>query len=196
MTKKILLSIVFSCFTIVSFSQKVVKINTDASSLIWTGYKLTSSHQGTINLTKGKVGIKDGKLVEGAFIIDMTSIKNTDIEDEEYRTKLEKHLKDDDFFGVEKYSEARLVITKVIAPKTEGENYQITADLTIKGITHSINFSSEVKINNDAFLATSTIKFDRTKWDIKYNSGSFFDDLGDYMILDEVQLKLFLLSEK
>ena len=157
---------------------------------------MTSSHQGTINLTKGKVGIKDGKLVEGAFIIDMTSIKNTDIEDEEYRTKLEKHLKDDDFFGVETYPIARLVITKVIAPKTEGENYQITADLTIKGITHSINFSSEVKINNDAFLATSTIKFDRTKWDIKYGSGSFFENLGDKLILDEIDFDVFLLSDK
>jgi len=196
MTKKIFLSLILSFFTIISFSQEIIKVNTDASSLIWTGYKLTSSHEGTIQLKSGELEIKDGKLVGGEFIIDMTSIKNTDIEDEEYRTKLEKHLKDDDFFGVEKYSEAKLRITKVIAPKTEGGNYQITADLTIKGITHSINFSSEVKINNDAFLATSTIKFDRTKWDIKYNSGSFFDDLGDYMILDEVQLKLFLLSEK
>jgi len=196
MTKKIFLSLILSFFTIISFSQEIIKVNTDASSLIWTGYKLTSSHEGTIQLKSGELEIKDGKLVGGEFIIDMTSIKNTDIEDEEYRTKLEKHLKDDDFFGVEKYSEAKLRITKVIAPKTEGGNYQITADLTIKGITHSINFSSEVKINNDAFLATSTIKFDRTKWGIKYNSGSFFDDLGDYMILDEVQLKLFLLSEK
>ena len=196
MTKKIFLSLILSFFTIISFSQEIIKVNTDASSLIWTGYKLTSSHEGTIQLKSGELEIKDGKLVGGEFIIDMTSIKNTDIEDEEYRDKLDKHLKDDDFFGVEKYSEAKLRITKVIAPKTEGENYQITADLTIKGITHSINFSSEVKINNDAFLATSTIKFDRTKWDIKYNSGSFFDDLGDYMILDEVQLKLFLLSEK
>jgi len=196
MTKKIFLSLILSFFTIISFSQEIIKVNTDASSLIWTGYKLTSSHEGTIQLKSGELEIKDGKLVGGEFIIDMTSIKNTDIEDEEYRTKLEKHLKDDDFFGVEKYSEAKLRITKVIAPKTEGGNYQITADLTIKGITHSINFSSEVKINNDAFLATSTIKFDRTKWDIKYNSGSFFDNLGDYMILDEVQLKLFLLSEK
>ena len=196
MTKKIFLSLILSFFTIISFSQEIIKVNTDVSSLIWTGYKLTSSHEGTIQLKSGELEIKDGKLVGGEFIIDMTSIKNTDIEDEEYRDKLEKHLKDDDFFGVEEHSESKLKITKVIDPEIESENYQIVADLTIKGITHSINFSSEVKINNDAFLATSTIKFDRTKWDIKYNSGSFFDDLGDYMILDEVQLKLFLLSEK
>jgi len=196
MTKNILFSLVLSFFTIVSFSQEMVKVNTDASRLMWVGSKLTSSHQGEINLKSGELEIEDGKLVGGTFVIDMTSIKNTDIEDEEYRTKLEKHLKADDFFGVEKHSESRLVITKVIPSKTEGENYQITADLTIKGITHSIRFLSDIKINNNAFLATSIIKFDRTKWDIKYNSESFFDGLGDYMILDEVQLKLFLLSEK
>jgi polyisoprenoid-binding protein YceI len=194
MTKNILFSLVLSFFTIVSFSQEIVEVNTDASRLIWVGSKLTSSHQGEINLKSGELEIKDGKLVGGKFIIDMTSIKNTDIEDEESRNKLEKHLKDKDFFGVEKHPESQLKITKVVS--VNKEDYKIIADLTIKEITHSIAFSANVRIDNDAFLATSIIKFDRTKWDIKYNSKSFFEDLGDYMILDEIELKLFLLSEK
>ena len=194
MTKNILFSLVLSLFTIVSFSQKIVEVNTDASRLMWVGSKLTSSHQGEINLKSGELEIKDGKLVGGQFVIDMTSIKNTDIEDEESRNKLEKHLKDEDFFGVDKHPESKIKITKAVS--VNKEDYKITADLTIKEITHSISFSANVKIDNDAFLATSIIKFDRTKWDIKYNSKSFFEDLGDYMILDEIELKLFLLSEK
>ena len=194
MTKNILFSLVLSLFTIVSFSQKIVEVNTDASRLMWVGSKLTSSHQGEINLKSGELEIKDGKLVGGQFVIDMTSIKNTDIEDEKSRNKLEKHLKDEDFFGVDKHPESKIKITKAVS--VNKEDYKITADLTIKEITHSISFSANVKIDNDAFLATSIIKFDRTKWDIKYNSKSFFEDLGDYMILDEIELKLFLLSEK
>lgn len=194
MTKNILFSIVLSFFTIVSFSQKMVEVNTDASRLMWTGSKLTSSHQGEINLKSGALEIKDGKLVGGTFVIDMTSIKNTDIEDEKSRNKLEKHLKDKDFFGVDKHPESQLKIIKAVS--VNKADYKIIADLTIKEITHSITFAANVRIDNDAFLATSIIKFDRTKWDIKYNSKSFFEDLGDYMILDEIELKLFLLSEK
>ena len=193
MTKNILFSLVLSFFTIISFSQKMVEVNTDASRLMWTGSKLTSSHQGEINLKSGALEIKDGKLVGGRFIIDMTSIKNTDIEDEKSRNKLEKHLKDEDFFGVDKHPESHLKITKAVS--VNKEDYKIIADLTIKEITHSITFSANVRIDNDAFLATSIIKFDRTKWDIKYKSSSFFD-VGDKMILDEIELKLFLLSEK
>ena len=171
----------------------MVEVNTDASRLMWTGSKLTSSHQGEIKLKSGALEIKDGKLVGGTFVIDMTSIKNTDIEDDKSRNKLEKHLKAEDFFGVDKHPESQLKITNAVS--VNKDDYKIIADLTIKEITHSIAFSANVRIDNDAFLATSIIKFDRTKWDIKYKSSSFFD-VGDKMILDEIELKLFLLSEK
>ena len=194
MTKNILFSLVLSFFTIISFSQKRVEVNTDASNLTWVGSKLTSSHQGEINLKSGALEIKDGKLVGGRFIIDMTSITCTDLKPQEGGDKLVKHLKAEDFFGVDKHPESHLKITKAVS--VNKEDYKIIADLTIKGITHSISFSANVRIDNNAFLATSIIKFDRTKWDIKYNSKSFFEDLGDYMILDEIELKLFLLSEK
>ena len=193
MTKNILFSLVLSFFTIVSFSQKTVEVNTDASNLTWVGSKLTSSHKGEINLKSGALEIKDGKLVGGRFIIDMTSITCTDLKPQEGGDKLVKHLKAEDFFGVDKPPESHLKITKAVS--VNKEDYKIIADLTIKEITHSITFSANVRIDNDAFLAKSIIKFDRTKWDIKYKSSSFFD-VGDKMILDEIELQLFLLSEK
>jgi polyisoprenoid-binding protein YceI len=192
--KNILFLIFFSFITVFSFSQVSVKANTKASSLKWTGSKITSSHEGTIKLKSGELTINEGKLVGGEFIIDMTSIENTDIEDIEYKEKLEKHLKANDFFGVEKHPTSLIKITEVTY--VSESKYKVIADLTIKNITHSVSFDAEVKINNNSYLAIATIVFDRTKYDIKYNSGSYFDDLGNYLILDDVQLNVFLLSEK
>ena len=99
-----------------------------------------------------------------------------------------------DFFNINEYKTASLIITTV--KLIEESSYELQADLTIKGITHEIKFNADVEIKETAFLAIAKIKIDRTKWDIKYNSGSFFDGLGDYLILDEIEFDVFLLSEK
>ncbi|MBT6808684.1 MAG: YceI family protein [Flavobacteriales bacterium] len=191
--KNILFLIFFSFITVFSFSQVSVKANTKASSLKWTGSKVTSSHEGTIKLKSGELTINEGKLVGGEFIIDMTSIETTDMEAVD-NAKLDKHLKANDFFGVEKHPTSLIKITEVTY--VSESKYKVIADLTIKNITHSVSFDAEVKINNNSYLAIATIVFDRTKYDIKYNSGSYFDDLGNYLILDDVKLNVFLLSEK
>ena len=197
MTKKIFI-LSLSFFTLMSFTtmlhQDHVKVNTEASTVKWVGSKITSSHEGNIQISSGKLVLDHGKLVGGEFVIDMNTMVNTDIEDKESGDNLVKHLKADDFFGVEKYPTSTLKITNV--NHISLSNYLITADLTIKGITHPVNFSADVKINNTAYLATATLVFDRTKYGIEYNSGSFFDNLGDYLIFDDITLELFLLSVK
>ena len=197
MTKKILI-LSLSFFTLMSFTTMLhldhVKVNTEASTVKWVGSKITSSHEGNIKISSGKLVIDHGKLVGGEFVIDMTSIICTDLKPNEGGDKLVKHLKADDFFGVEKHPTSTLKITNV--SHLSASNYLITADLTIKGITHTVDFNADVKINNEAYLATATLVFDRTKYGIEYNSGSFFDNLGDYLILDDITLELFLLSVK
>lgn len=74
--------------------------------------------------------------------------------------------------------------------------YKVAADLTIKEITNRITFSTHLTAKQNSFLATANIKIDRTKWDIKYGSGSFFENLGDRMILDDIEFDIFLLSVK
>ena len=138
--------------------------------------------------------INHGTLVGGQFSIDMNSIKNTDIESEEYSAKLEGHLKNKDFFDVEQFPTAVITITNAI--KGKENNYTVIANLTIKGITHPITFDANVNINGINFLAKAKIKIDRTKWDITYNSGNFFENLGDYLIKDEIEFDVFLLSAK
>ena len=162
------------------------KINVSKSGIVWTGKKVTGSHTGTINLKDGALVFAGKVLKGGNFTVDMSTINTTDLKAGEGKEDLDGHLKADDFFGTEKHKTAKLVF-KTISGKGNGL-YTVTADLTIKEITKPITFDITVKGNT----ATTTLKVDRTKYDIKYNSGSFFSGLGDKTISDEFELKVNL----
>ena len=175
----LIIATVTFAFTTIEDGKKEIKIET--SSVTWKGYKVTGSHKGSIALKEGQLSFKDEKLVGGEFVMDMSTIENTDMEGE-YKAKLEGHLKSDDFFGVEKFPTASLVFKKV---KSTGKNsYEVTADLTIKDKTNPVTFDLSVYGNK----ATANIKIDRTKFDVRYGSTSFFDDLQDKAIYDEFDL--------
>jgi len=196
--KKILFLITLSIFTFSAIATKPhtdhVRVDIHKSTVKWKGSKITEGHEGFIQIQKGVLMIEHGTLVGGQISFNMKTITNSDIESEKYKAMLEGHLKSDDFFDVDKYPLSTISITK--ATKTEGNNYSIVADLSIKGITHSITFDAEVDIQKIAFFAKAKIKIDRTKWDIIYNSGNFFKDLGDKLILDEIEFDIYLLSAK
>jgi len=166
-------------FTTIEIDKKEIK--TDKSKLVWKGYKVTGSHEGTINIESGSLIFDGDKLTGGEFVIDMTSLVSTDLTGE-YKGKLEGHLKSDDFFGVQNHPTSSLVFTEVSA---SGKNaYDVTGDLTIKGKTNKVNF----KISIYGSKATASLKVDRAKYDVKYGSTSFFDDLKDKAIYDEFDL--------
>ena len=166
-------------FTNRDIEKKEIKI--ENSQIVWKGYKVTGSHEGTILLKSGSLSFQENVLIGGEFEIDMTTIITTDL-DGEYKGKLEGHLKSDDFFGVENFPSAKLVFTTV-TPISEN-SYNVTGDLTIKGTTNPVTF----EISIDGNKATTSLKIDRTKYDIKYGSASFFDDLKDKAIYDEFDL--------
>ncbi|NAS11794.1 YceI family protein [Poritiphilus flavus] len=156
-------------------------VKTESSTVTWKAYKVTGSHTGTVNLNSGSLEFEAGKLIGGEFEVDMTSLISTDLEGE-YKGKLEGHLKSDDFFGVETHPTSKLVFTNVTA---SGKNsYEVTGDLTIKGITKPITF--DVSIYGSK--ATATLKVDRAEYNVRYGSGSFFENLGDKTIYDEFDL--------
>ncbi|MDF1697468.1 MAG: YceI family protein [Saprospiraceae bacterium] len=161
-------------------------VKTDVSTITWTGKKVTGQHTGTIGIKSGSLDFEGGALVGGDFTIDMTSIVCTDL-GEGGAKKLEGHLKSDDFFGVANHPTANLKITSVKAGKEAG-NYDIMADITIKGITKAISFSANV----GEMGATANVTIDRTDFDVRYGSGSFFDNLGDKTIYDDFELVLDL----
>jgi len=156
-------------------------INTEASTITWKAYKVTGSHEGTINLASGNLDFNGTILTGGAFVVDMTTINTTDLEGE-YKQKLDGHLHSDDFFGTAIHKTASLEITSV---KASGKNaYNATANLTIKNITKEVNFTISVYGSK----ATANLKVDRSQFDVRYGSGSFFDNLGDKTIYDEFDL--------
>ncbi|GEC72702.1 MAG TPA: YceI family protein [Flavobacterium sp.] len=169
----------------ISVNAQTKKIDTKASTIKWVGKKVTGEHSGTVNFKDGAVVFKGKKLAGGSFTVDMTSLTATDLTGE-YQGKLNGHLKADDFFGTDKYPTATLVFKK-IGSKAK-DIYNVTADLTIKGITKPVNFDITVKGNT----ATTAFNVDRTKYDIKYGSGNFFEGLGDKTINDEFELAVAL----
>ncbi|WP_420580558.1 YceI family protein [Reichenbachiella sp.] len=168
--------------------------NVSESSVVWTATKVVSGgHTGTVNISKGSLEIDNSELKGGSFEIDMTTIANTDIEGE-WRAKLEGHLKSDDFFAVETYKTATLEITDV--KKSAKGKYDVTADLTIKGKTSSVTFPAELNVEDGKATATAKIAVDRTKYDVRYGSPSFFDDLGDKAISNEFTLDVIVVASK
>ncbi|SDG82814.1 Polyisoprenoid-binding protein YceI [Psychroflexus sediminis] len=161
------------------------KVNIKESSITWEGEKLTGSHEGTIDLKDGYFLMEDGELVGGEFTADMTSINVTDLEGDS-REKLMGHLRSDDFFGVDTHETATFVINTVA--KKKDNVYGISGDLTIKGKTNPIAFDMEMNENS----ATTNLTIDRTKYDVRYGSNTFFDNLGDKTIYDEFDLAINL----
>jgi polyisoprenoid-binding protein YceI len=169
----------------ISVNAQTKKIDVKASTIKWVGKKVTGEHSGTVNFKDGALVFKSKKLTGGSFTVDMTSLTSTDLTGE-YLGKLNGHLKSADFFGTEKFPTAKLVF-KTIAVKAT-DVYTVAADLTIKGITKPVTFDITVAGNT----ATTAFKVDRTKYDIKYNSGNFFENLGDKTINDDFELAVAL----
>ncbi len=172
------------------------QVDTESAIVAWKGSKkVGDTHHGTIQISEGYLALKDGKLSGGNFVIDMGSIKNVDIEDAGYNKKLTDHLNGSDFFDVAKHPTATFEITDV--------NYEVGMDmvkgnLTIKGITKSIEIPATTTLNGEeeASFKSMTFTIDRTEWDVKYNSGKFFDDLKDKLINDDIEFTINLVAKK
>jgi polyisoprenoid-binding protein YceI len=171
-----------------------MKVDTQKSTITWDGKKVTGAHTGHISIKEGSLEVEGKKLTGGAFVIDMNTITCTDLKDAEYNANFVGHLKSDDFFGVEKHQESKLLIKSV--KQKEKNNVEITGDLTIKGKTLPITFPATVETDGKTLKATAKITIDRTKYEIKYGSGSFFDNLGDKAIDNNFTLTVELVASK
>lgn len=173
-----------------------VTLNVDvaASKVEWTGAKPTGQHHGTINISEGNLMLTDGNIVGGKFTIDMNSIVDLDLTSAEDNGKLVGHLKSPDFFDAAKYPSAVFEITSVEAVSGNADvTHNITGNLTMKEITKSVTFPANVVIEVDKLMATTPeFIIDRSKWNVQYGSRTFFNDLKDKFINDEIALKISL----
>ena len=167
-------------------AQQKLTADAEKSKLLWLGEKVIGQHTGSINLQSGWLNWQDNKIVSGEFTIDMASLK-----DSEANERLEGHLKSDDFFGVEKFPSAKLIVSG--STSFEKGTGVVSGTLTIKGVTNPIEFKSAMQKKEDGVWFFASIIVDRTKYNVRYGSGSFFDNLGDKTIYDEFKLKVSLL---
>ena len=174
-----------------------VKVDAKASTVKWHAKKVTGEHFGTINLAGGNITLDKGLITGGNIEVEMTSINVTDLQGE-YKGKLEGHLKSDDFFSVEKNTKATLVLKKVEAIKGSktAENFTVTADLVIKGISSEVTFPAIIVVKGKSVTASADFNIDRTKYDIKYGSKSFFEGIGDKAIDNDFNIKVRVVAGK
>ena len=163
-------------------------ISTDASEVVWIGRKVTGEHRGNISIADGSFRVTDGAISGGGITIDMTSMTNTDL-DAETGAKLLGHLASDDFFGTANFPTATFEI-QGFAPSEIGGT--VKGMLTIKGISQPQSFKVTASSTEGGMDIRGMMKIDRTAFDIKYGSGSFFEDLGDKAIDDTFELGFFI----
>ena len=182
----VLLILTIGCFfTLQSFTVEKEDVKIKDSALTWVGSKVTGSHEGTIELKSGYLTLDNNDLVGGEFVIDMTTIVCTDLSGKG-KASIEGHLRSDDFFSVDNFPTASLTILSV---KKKGlGQYQVNANITIKGMTQEIMFDAEIKEKT----AKAKLVIDRTEFGIIYKSGNFFEELADKAIYDEFKLSIEL----
>ena len=164
-------------------------MDNDNSSIKWTGRELsTKSHYGSLQMKNGSLTVNTDGTINGIIKIDMTTI---DCEDLQGRSKasLERHLRSDDFFSVESHPIATLTF-KSEGGIEAGNKLAFNGDLEIKGISHPISFESELKSVDPKVSALVDMTFDRSKYNVRFRSGTFFQNLGDKLIYDDIEISV------
>ncbi|MFZ4929188.1 YceI family protein [Chryseobacterium sp. Mn2064] len=172
---------------------KNFKINNANSTINWIGRKVTGSHDGTIDVKEGNFTLENNQLTSGKFVIDTRSIKILDIEDPETNTQFANHLASDDFFNSDQFPEATFEITH--AEPGDHNQYYVTGNLTVKGITHPIDTNLQIITTNNTAVIETKIVIDRTKFNIRFRSSNFFTNLGDTLIYNNFDLTVRLVAE-
>jgi len=186
----------FLTFVIVGLNVKAADyvIDKTASKVKWEGKKVTGKHNGTIALESGTLTVSGDKVTGGSFVIDMKTIVDEDLTDPAWNKKLIGHLSSDDFFSIEKFPSASMLVNKITP--VSGDEFHFLADLTIKGIKKPVEFNAKITVTGGKVSAQGIITVNRTLFDIKYGSGSFFQGLGDKMIYDDFTLNFDIIANK
>lgn len=166
------------------------KVDNQTSKLTWAAKKATGSHNGEVKISNGLFTAENNVLKSGTFDIDLNTITDADLTDQAANNKLISTLKSETFFSTEKFPKANFVITS--ATKASGQEYTIKGRLTIKGITNDVSFPATVTVDDKKLNAVAKITVDRTKYDIKFRSKNFFENLGDNVIYDDFDLNVNL----
>lgn len=162
-------------------------VSNSQNTLKWTGSAIGKSHYGTVDYT-GVINLSNNQLTGGELIMDMNTINSEDLEGE-WKEKLNNHLKNADFFNVDSFPTAKLVIKGY-----DGKNVQ--GSLSIKDITKFISFPATINITENTFEGSADFTINRTDYGIVYGSGSFYDLAKDKIISDDIAFSVSLKASK
>lgn len=179
------ITLIFSTFGLSQAQNLTASL--EQSNIRWYGEELTGkTHFGDLSFKDAHIEVQDGIITGGNFVVNMTSLSVEDLSGGG-KARLEGHLKSDDFFSVEKHPEATLKITQ--KAKVKDGVQTLFGKLTIKGIEHPVEFTMNLGENNTALAG---LTFDRSKYNVRFRSGSFFENLGDKLILDDIRMEVSL----
>lgn len=171
-------------------------IDCTESRLEWAGRNLFKKHFGTISISGGEITVKDGGVANGSITLDMRTLKNCDLQDQEENSLLIRHLKSDDFFHVEHFPTANFQLLEcgVMVGATPGSpNYFIKGKLSLKDVTKEISIPAIiVPGENGSIRAQACFDIDRTEWNVCYGSGKLFEKLGMHLVNDTISLEFFI----
>lgn len=186
--KSIIISLLMLMIPASLISQTSRLIDVENSKIKWIGEELSGkNHYGSLKFKNGSLQLDSGKIISGNFTVDMNTINVEDLQGGS-KQRLEGHLRSDDFFSVEKFSEAIFEINSSAVVNEDGANQILSGNLTIKGITHP----AKLEIDNNW---AAKLVFDRSKYDVRFRSGNFFQNLGDKLIYDEIVISANIVFE-
>lgn len=180
-----------------SLPNSTFTIDTNRSTIEWTGRNPNSRHIGTVEISEGVITSKEGSF-SGTIEIDMNSIHNVNLEGDELQPVLEAHLKSDDFFFTSMFPKATLKIEEAV-PIEHGSqttpNFLVKGELSLRGVSASLDFDATVSLaDENALLLEAHFDIDKTRWNVIYGSSRFFEHLGMHKVFDLISLQLNIIA--
>jgi K(+)-stimulated pyrophosphate-energized sodium pump len=162
--------------------------NIESGIVYWDATKVTGAHNGQVKVMDGKIAIINDTIVGGILRIAMSSINVSDIQDAESNQKLTQHLISPDFFDAKAQPYAIFKIDKSRGTLAGGK-VRFEGVMNIKGISVPQAITMQVHDKDDRWVLIGQMELDRSNYNIRYGSDSFFSGLGDKAIHDKFKLK-------
>lgn len=189
-----------TCEPEVFLGDQILTINTDESSVTWTGRNLLNKHTGEIAIEAGLLEFGGGDLMSVQFTLDMNKITCHDLAGTEMHDVLIHHLKSDDFFDTFNYPESKFFSRRcrVLQDGVPGApNLEIEGQLEMRGVVAQVIFEAVTGFTDDGkrLAAQACFSIDRTRWGVNYGSGRLFNRLAGHLVNDLIDLEIKIVAD-
>ena len=200
MLNKPAIILILAMFQLSTYAQQTYQLDVKKSKILWSNRQAMGGHYGYLLFNSGSLNYTPGgEPADGMFSLDMNSIRSTDHAQAAANQKVDKELRTEGFFAIDRYPAATMNV-KQIARMGNPTTFKVMGDLTIKGIKNSIEFIAVIKKNENTVNVVAELKVHRLKWNIgvkpQPNSWDVLSTLKDKLIDDEIQVSFNLVFNK